>query len=137
MNLFFITFFVEPDEKIKTDLVQYDKDLEVHHKLAAVAYRYPNMYTNKNQEIFHVYGIFKFLVQEFQKENGMGKFTSYSSFFAISRSLLPIVYRVLAGELFNNSALDVLQMFGIVFNTLVGYWSAFLFLIFYIRDLDR
>ncbi|KAL4491883.1 hypothetical protein ABPG72_006138 [Tetrahymena utriculariae] len=133
-SLFYMNFIVNPcQESVK----QFEDGLEAlkkWHKYECL-FVTPCIYPQDNYT--YGYGIVYFLIKNFTKYHPNCSLTVIAIVLAIFRGTLLLVFRYIDKDQHytNFSTLEIVQMVGIVYNTSFGYFSSFVFLIFFIKDL--
>jgi hypothetical protein len=83
------------------------------------------------------YGILSYIIKSFAEKNPNLPLAVAAIGLAVLRGFLLFVYRYVAKDEENLqfTKMEVIQMVGIIYNTSFGYFSSFVFLIFFTKDL--
>ncbi|EGR32893.1 hypothetical protein IMG5_067760, partial [Ichthyophthirius multifiliis] len=134
--LFYISFFVDPNNQIQTEIEQMNNELSKQHKYTSSKFQSNSYNQVQNGKMFYGYGIIGYIIQQYKKTQIYSKSIPYLCIIlALVRSSIPIAFRYLYQKNINLCNYEVIQLAMLFFNTFLGYSISFVFLFNFIRDL--
>ncbi|KAL4491885.1 hypothetical protein ABPG72_006140 [Tetrahymena utriculariae] len=133
-SMFYLNFIVNPSQECINQIDDGIQCLKIWHKHDH-EYITPCIFPSENY--VYGYGVVHYLIKSFIKDNPNAPLLAMAIILALFRGFLLLIYRYLDKEVSstNFSTIEIVQMVGIVYNTSFGYFSSFVFLIFFTKDL--
>ncbi|KAL4444416.1 hypothetical protein ABPG74_016709 [Tetrahymena malaccensis] len=133
-SMFYLNFIVNPSQEC---IHQFDDGIQSLKKWHKHDHDYITPCIFPSENYVYGYGVVHYLIKSFTKDNPNAPLLVMAIILALFRGFLLLIYRYLDKDVSytNFSTIEIVQMVGIVYNTSFGYFSSFVFLIFFTKDL--